>query len=33
MAPTTTAHASYWTTVNPKGKWQIWEGWGASLAW
>jgi galactan endo-1,6-beta-galactosidase len=32
MAPTT-AHASYWTTINPKGKWQIWEGWGASLAW
>jgi galactan endo-1,6-beta-galactosidase len=27
------AHASYWTIVNPKGKRQIWDGWGASLAW
>jgi galactan endo-1,6-beta-galactosidase len=27
------AHASYWTIVNPKRKWQIWDGWGASLAW
>jgi hypothetical protein len=29
----TMAPASYWTIVNPKGKWQIWDGWGASLAW